>query len=106
VSERFDDSPELFGFGCGTSCCGDIRCEWCGIVHNPTETGDYPDGESVCNTEFAGKTICECCFADIENEVLRRMPHILKWYRRILAARRKKLERDERLLAAIGDPDE
>lgn len=104
MAERFEDTPELFGYGAGTSCIGDLKCEFCGTLHNPDETGDDPDGEPIRNTEFAGLQACECCFLKIENEVLHRMPDILKWYKRILEARRKRLERNERLLADACPP--
>jgi hypothetical protein len=102
VSRRIEDTPELFGEGVGTSCMGDIQCRLCQTLHNPEETGDEPDGEPIRNTIFAGYTICECCFADIEEEVLCRMPSILPWYRRILERRRKRLETAEGSLGFLG----
>lgn len=82
---RFEDSFELFGVGVGKGTYGDIKCEMCGTLHNEGEDdlGEY-NGESVSWTTFAGMCVCECCFERVENEILRRMPDILPWYRRIL----------------------
>ena len=63
---RFDDAPDLFGCGLGYSTCGDIQCEWCGTLYNQgNDALERYDGESVTHIEFAGKTICECCFEAI-----------------------------------------
>jgi hypothetical protein len=37
---RFEDSSELFGNGVGGSTCVEIKCEFCGVVHN---AGNAPD---------------------------------------------------------------
>ena len=91
---RYDDSPELFGCGIGTSTCGDIECDMCGTLYNQgnDEAEDY-DGDSVLHTTFAGLQVCECCFARVENEVLYRMPYILPWYKKILTAKNARLAR-------------
>jgi hypothetical protein len=82
---RFDDSPELFGCGCGGGTIGEIVCEFCGAVYNKGVGDDPPpDTESVTFTWFAGKQVCKCCFEKIENEVLRRISYILPWYRKII----------------------
>lgn len=104
---RFEETPELFGCETGTSTCDEIRCELCGTVHNeghrPEDMGGFEHAEDrwVLNTEFAGKTVCECCFERIEDSVVHRMPAILKWYRRMLAARRARLEESEKLLSGV-----
>lgn len=101
---RYEDTPELFGDGMGIGTYGDIKCDICGTVHNEGEDdrGVY-DGDSVGHTDFAGLTVCECCFERIENEVLHRMPSILKWYRRILNKRRERLNRIECDLKAVEE---
>jgi hypothetical protein len=85
---RFIDSPELFGRGVGISTCGDFTCAICGMKHNQgnDKTEDY-DGESIPVTTFAGVEVCGDCFEKIENEILRRMPDILQWYKKILERR-------------------
>ena len=103
---RFDDSPDLFGVGHGVSTVGKTRCEFCGAVYhadNEDEKGDVidPYADPVGETIFAGKTICDCCWEKIEVEILRRMPDILRWYNKILQARRTKLEGAEDLMREI-----
>lgn len=106
---RFDDSPDLFGCGVGTSTCGDLTCDICKVTHNAGNDalaeveGDhiYRDAVSVRETRFAGMTVCEYCFERIESEVLRRMPYILKWYTRILEARTAKLAKDKAQIDAV-----
>lgn len=97
---RFNDSPELFGVGVGSSTYGDIECEWCGAKYNQGEDdrGVY-DGDAVTWTEFAGKTVCDCCFEKIENEIWKRHDRVMDWYVKILddktekiVARGKKME--------------
>jgi hypothetical protein len=104
MSDRFEDTPELFGEGLGTSTYGDIKCNICGKLYNKgeDERGVYgvesEGGESVTHTTFAELTVCYCCFAKIENEVLRRMGSILSWYRRILDKQAERLrESNEKL---------
>lgn len=105
---RFDDSPDLFGVGIGCGTVGPVICEWCGISYNEDnedpETGDVIDAtvDSVTVTHFADKQICDCCFEKIENEVFKRMPDILKWYREIVELERKKLDKAEKELIKIG----
>ena len=86
---RFDDSPELFGVGIGHGTSGDIECGICKAKYNQgaDEKEDYHDRETVNHTDFAGMTVCDCCFEKVEREVLRRMPDILLWYKKILDAR-------------------
>ncbi len=93
---RYEDTPELFGGDCGSGTYGDITCGICQTAYNQgaDEKGDY-NGDSVTWTSFAGLDICNCCFEKIENEVLGRMGQILPWYKRLLLARRKSLEKHE-----------
>jgi hypothetical protein len=88
IMARFIDSPELFGVGTGIATCGDFTCAICGVKYNNgnDETENY-DGESVPVTTFAGVEICGDCFVKVENEILRRMPDILQWYKKILEHR-------------------
>ena len=92
---------ESFLGGGGTY--GDIECDLCHTKYNEGEDarGVY-DGDSVTVTDFAGLTICECCFGKIEDEILRRMPSILQWYLKGLESRIKTLqERKELLTKAV-----
>jgi len=98
----------LFGTGVGTATCGDIKCDFCGTLHNEgNDAAEDYDGDSVSWTSFAGLTVCECCFPKIEQEVYRRMDDILVWYRRVQDRKRKRLEKTEELLKAaegISEP--
>lgn len=101
---RFKDSPDLFGCGIGTSTCAEIRCDFCGTLYNEGadpdgEKGPSSEGEWIPNITFAGKTICECCFEKIENEIYGRMNDIISWYRDITKVQRKELEQREKLLS-------
>jgi hypothetical protein len=85
---RFIDSPELFGCGTGIATCGDFTCAICGVKYNNgNDETEYYDGESITVTDFAGVQVCGDCFEKIENEILRRMPDILQWYKKILERR-------------------
>lgn len=99
VMGRILDTPELFGAGCGVSTSGDITCDWCGTRYNEgaDEVQCY-DGVSVLHTTFAGKVICECCFEEIENEILHRIDDVIPWFRKILNARKNRVEK---LLGAL-----
>ena len=104
---RFEDSPNLFGYGVGSSTSGEVICEVCKKVYNKgigvDDDGDddWDEGESILNVEFAGLQVCECCFGKIENEVLHRMPDILKWYKRILASKKNQITEAETLLNGL-----
>jgi hypothetical protein len=90
---RFIDGNELFGVGMGYSTCGDLKCDICKTMYNEgnDKTESY-NGDSVIYTDFAGLTVCYDCFEAIENEILHRMPDILKWYRKIIKARQKNID--------------
>lgn len=88
MTERFEDTPDLFGHGAGTSTCGDVICEFCRASYNEGEDKrEVYDNESVLFTEFAGLQACGCCFGAIERAVLSRMHHIIPWYKRWLDRR-------------------
>lgn len=100
---RIEETPNLFGCGSGWSTCGDIKCDLCGILYNEGEDKkEEYNGPYVCHTEFAGLTICECCFERIEDEVLSRIDDILPWYWRILDAQETSLKKHRNALAATG----
>jgi hypothetical protein len=81
--ERFEDSPDLFGCGCGSSTNGEEVCEWCGKVWNKGLNGDEPDeGVSIRYTTFGGKNICECCFGKIESAIWARRLDVAIWLKR------------------------
>ena len=102
---RFEDSPNLFGAGFGDSTSRELICEYCGKVYNKGVDDDSNDEEGidVPYTDFAGKQICYCCFEKIENEILIRIPEILKWYRKIVEARKKSVQVDEILLKGLSE---
>jgi hypothetical protein len=85
---RFIDSPGLFGRSAGIAACGDFTCAICGVKYNAgnDKTESY-DNDSVPVDAFAGVEICGDCFEKIENEILRSMPDILQWYKKILERR-------------------
>lgn len=92
MSKRFEDTPNLFGVNGGVCTGYELKCEWCGVVHNPGADADekpMSEGDSVSWTGFGGKQVCDCCFHEIENAVLNRMPDILPWLVRIIASREK-----------------
>jgi hypothetical protein len=101
---RHIESPELFGVGAGHGTAGDITCGICGTEYNQgaDEAEDYHARDTVQHTDFAGITVCECCFEAVEREVELRMPAVLRWYRAIVEHRRATLARDVKLLDEIG----
>jgi hypothetical protein len=85
---RFIDSPELFGHGVGISICGYFTCAICGVKYNAgNDKAENYDGDSVRVTTFAGVEICGDCFEKVEDEILCRLPDILRWYKKILERR-------------------
>ena len=102
---RFEDSPELFGGGCGSGSYAEEKCDVCEAVHNEgcgaSEDDDDLSEDSVSWTDFGPLHVCECCFEIIENAVFARMGDIVPWYGRILASQRDALERRERALKEI-----
>ena len=102
---RFEDTPEMFGVGCGSSTAGDLECDLCHRKYNEGADAaeDYHNRDYVGHTDFAGLTVCRDCFGIIEQEILERMPAILSWYKRILDAREKRhIENRDRLNALLG----
>lgn len=61
TTKRFEDSPELFGAGCGRATFGESVCGICGVVHNPgaddDEDGDSLSDEAIGETAFAGLNV-------------------------------------------------
>ena len=94
---RFEDTPGLFGCGCGTSTSRAFTCGWCGAKYGGDESGD----ETVGTVDFGDKEICDECWETIENAVLRRMGDILPWYRRILDDRKKRIAKMDKKLKAV-----
>jgi len=80
---RFEDTPELFGGGCGISTAGDIKCHLCGTKYNEgaDKNEQYTD-DYIRHTDFAGVDICDCCFEKIEEEIWRRRENIIRWMKR------------------------
>jgi hypothetical protein len=74
---RLVDSLGLFGAEDALETAYEIECSICGTLYNPALKASriYP----VYYSEFCGKIVCECCFEDIENEILRRKEDILAW---------------------------
>jgi len=78
--ERFLNTPDLFGCGVGSGTRGDIECELCGEKYNQGEDKrDVCDGDYVSWTSFAGKQVCMCCFARIEEEIWRRREDVITY---------------------------
>jgi len=102
-NERYEDTPELFGGGCGGSTDGEITCGFCGQIYNKGCNDDdgYENCVSVLNTTFAGLDVCDCCFHLIEAEVLARMSDIIPWYIRRIKTRKARLDRDTVQLLAL-----
>lgn len=89
---RIEDSPGLFGSGFGNGTSYEIRCDFCGAVHNEGLDPEHTcEGEDVRYQDFAGKTVCECCFEAIEKEIICRQSDILEWL----------LRRNKRLAAHV-----
>lgn len=83
--------------------CGDITCDFCGQTHNfGNDATERYAGDSVAHTEFAGKTVCDCCFERVESAVLSRMSDILPWYRRHVERVKKSAEKADANLKALG----
>jgi|GEM_PF-3254922 len=105
-----DENFGLFGSGVSGGSSYEIKCEWCGTIHNKdydgAEDGDGNEnlsGDYVSYLMFGDKEICECCFDKIEAAVMQYMPYILPWYRRILDAQRRRLEKSEENLSAVQE---
>jgi hypothetical protein len=104
---RYEDSSFLFGVGSGDSTDGEIICDVCGNVYNKgistDEDGDndIEFGESVRYQDFGELQVCECCFEKIETAVLVNIEDILKWYRRIIQARKNNIQKSEKLLNEV-----
>lgn len=100
---RHDDSPDLFGRGMGTGTSGDIECDICQEKYNQgaDEAEDYGDRPSVGWTRFAGMVICDCCFEEVEEEILRRMPDIIPWYQKIVDKRLSRAMEDNKNLQLL-----
>jgi hypothetical protein len=99
---RFENTPGLFGIGVGISTCGSFLCDICGTAYNEDDDGsDEYEGDGIATTQFAGLNVCGNCFETIENGVLRRMPDIISWYKRLLDVRKSRLKEDESLLKSL-----
>jgi rubredoxin len=95
---RFVDSAGLFGAG-GVSTTHKFSCELCGRVYN--EEDDETSDDFIRHTEFLGKTVAECCFERIEDEVLHHIENILPWFQKILAKRHERLTQMEDSLQRV-----
>jgi len=97
----------LFGGGFSYGTCGDLKCDWCGVIHNEgadaqhAEDDDYNLDESVSYTYFGEKVICEHCYEEFENAMLRQMPSALKWYREYLDRRKADISQADASLMAV-----
>jgi len=78
----------LFGVGSGAATHGEFRCDLCGHVYfeGADDDEDY-DNDGVSYEQFCAWDICENCFGKIERDILRRMPDILKWYKKLLISK-------------------
>lgn len=98
---RFETSPNLFGTsGAGTD--GDIDCDWCGKQYTGREDEDGRGvSESISYTRFGRLQVCDCCFEEIENEILHRIDDIIPWLIRIIEARKKYTAQQEAAIARL-----
>ena len=84
---RFENTPRMFGGGAGGGTSFEIRCGICGTIHYK---GCFPGGEegdtTVCYEDFAGITVCDCCFEDVEESVWLLLGEIVPWATRRLKA--------------------
>ena len=105
VNLRFEDTPGLFGTETGGGTYRNITCEWCGTKYRHRE---HPDGEPKDNDnrinfdQIFDKQVCECCFAKIELAVLRDLPRILPWYKRLLQKRLAATQKDLSIVGRIN----
>jgi hypothetical protein len=92
---RLKNSTFLFDAGSGYATIGSITCDICKTEYN-TDNGDNDgeiadyDREAVRHTDFAGLTVCECCFRVIEAEITGRIMDILPWL--VSSLRRNQIE--------------
>lgn len=102
---RHEDSPELFGGGCGVSTVGNITCGFCLTDYTDREDPNDPSGGfsdvSIAHTDFAGLQVCDCCYERIEQEILYRIHDILIWYGKILDRQKRTLVANEDALADV-----
>lgn len=117
---RFEDSPSMFGEGGGGSSYAEVECGICGMVRNEGfgvyEEGDSPLRDDDTETPlsdyaepeylFAGHMLCEDCAEKFENEILQRMPSILKWYRRYLDMHKNNIVRRLDALNGVTESEE
>ena len=104
---RIIDEFGLFGGGFSYGTCGDLKCDWCGVIHNEgadalhAEDDSYDMDDSVSYSHFGGKVICEYCYEAFESAMLWQMPAVLKWYRKYVDEMKKNVSQaDASLLAA------
>lgn len=101
---RFEDSPELFGAGVGSSTCGNITCQWCGTDYSGREDADGEasmSNDSIGFTRFGDFQICDCCFEQVEDAVLSRIHDIIPWFIRILQSDKQRLQNQENMLEEL-----
>ncbi len=51
----------------------EIKCEFCGEIHNKGLDQDidpFSEGRAVYSANFGGKEICDCCFGKIESSIV------------------------------------
>ncbi len=70
-----------FCSGVGHSTGSEIKCDWCGKVHNKGIDVDkgHEEGESIRSIHFGGKEVAECCFEKLEKAVFVNRDQIIKW---------------------------
>jgi hypothetical protein len=75
-------SPFPFKSGYGFSTGYELRCGWCGKVHNEgVDDENDVEGDSVCSIHFGNIEVAECCFRDLEKAVYAWLPEIQAWLR-------------------------
>jgi len=99
VTDRFEDTPDLFGHGAGVGTTRKIVCGICGEVYSVG--GEL--GDTVSYTDFAGMEVAFCCFERIERDIWARRHAILPWIERILARGQKDIDRSRKDLGRIKE---
>lgn len=100
VDSTEDMFPFMTGFGSGTGY--ELKCDWCGVIHNEgLEPDETDEGDDVHFVEFGSLTVADCCFDKLEAAVLACSPEIIAWleYR---AKRHEKFAESNHEMASRG----
>ena len=89
--------------GSGFSTGYELKCDWCGTIHNSGMDADEDtdEGDSVMYFDFGPLTIADCCFDDFERVILVWSTEIVEFIE-IAAVARQKNARSQKKLARRG----